>query len=71
MMITDKEKITDEVVKAKFINDSHVICATSNMIGIFDVRKPQIIVKEFSTSTLIGEDEVNDIDIARKDNGVI
>ena len=71
MMISDKDKIQDEVVKAKFINDSHVICATSNMIGVFDVRKPSIIVKEFSLSTIIGEDEVNDIDISRKENGLI
>ncbi|CDW79253.1 wd40 repeat-containing protein [Stylonychia lemnae] len=70
MMIQDSSQIVDEIVKAKFMSDSHVICATSNVIGLFDIRKPAIILKKLDLSTLIGEDEVNDIDVNQMDNGV-
>ena len=46
MMITDTNVIKDEVVKAKFLSDKEIIFASQNIIGIFDVRKPSIILKE-------------------------
>eukprot|EP00347_Sterkiella_histriomuscorum_P008436 403345101 len=62
MMISDSVNIDDEIVKAKFIGDHSVICAWSNQVAIFDVRKPSILMRESKLIQQGANDEINDID---------
>lgn len=68
MMLQDKLTLGTEIVKAKFIESSYVIACAGNTIGIFDIRKPNILVSKVSLSNTSNSDEINDMDFTGSAN---
>jgi hypothetical protein len=51
------------VVKGKFIKTSYIISAFENKLGMFDLRKPSIMMNKSVLTQETNGDEINDLDL--------
>ena len=63
MLLQDKKEITSEVIKAKFVDSSYVVCAFGPKLALFDIRKPSIMVTQSKILQSEAKEELNDFDL--------